>query len=203
MPVRAVFLDVGETLVDEERIWREVARAVGVQPHVLWAALGVTIERGEDHWAVWDHLGVERPLGVWERHTYRAGDLYPDALPCLERLRSDGLLVGLAGNQSAGMEAWARATLPADLVTSSDSVGARKPNPVFFERLLALTGMSDAREVAYVGDRVDNDILPAQSVGLVAVHIRRGPWGLLRPTPEGVIGIDSLAELPAALAATA
>ena len=112
------------------------------------------------------------------------------------------MLVGLAGNQSRTMEAWARATLPADVVTSSDGVGVRKPDPAFFERLVELAGVA-ASEVAYVGDRVDNDVLPALAVGLVAVHCRRGPWGRLRPTPEGAIGIDSLAELPAALSAPA
>ena len=48
MTVRAVFFDVGETLVDEERYWRENAAAAGLRPHVLWAALGKTIERGEE-----------------------------------------------------------------------------------------------------------------------------------------------------------
>ena len=198
MTVRAVFFDVGETLVDEERIWREVARAAGLQPHVVFAALGMTIARGEDHWALWDHLGVERPVGVWERFDYDDIDLYPDVVPCLERLRSEGLFVGLAGNQSRTMEAWARATLPADVVTSSDGVGARKPDPAFFERLVELAG-TEARELAYVGDRVDNDVLPALGVGLVAVHLRRGPWGRLQPTPDGAIGINSLEELPAVI----
>ncbi|MCZ7588567.1 MAG: hypothetical protein M5U27_06850 [Gaiella sp.] len=32
MTIRAVFFDVGETLVDEERIWREVARAAALRP---------------------------------------------------------------------------------------------------------------------------------------------------------------------------
>ena len=50
--------------------------------------------------------------------------------------------------------------------------------------------------IAYVGDRVDNDVLPALAAGLVAVHVRRGPWGLLHETPAGAIQIDSLAELP-------
>ena len=198
MTVRAVFFDVGETLVDEERIWREVAREAGLQPHVVWAALGATIERGEEHWLLWDHLGVERPLGVWERFDYEAIDLYPDAVACLERLRADGLFVGLAGNQSRTMEAWARLTLPADVVTSSDGVGVRKPDPAFFERLVELAGAAPS-EVAYVGDRVDNDVLPALRLGLVAVHVRRGPWGRLRPTPEGAIRIESLDELPGVL----
>jgi HAD superfamily hydrolase (TIGR01509 family) len=199
--VHAVFFDVGETLVDEERIWREVARAAGTRPHVVWAALGVTIERGEDHWSVWDHLGIERPLGVWERLGYVDDDLFPDAVPCIEALRARGMLVGVAGNQSGIMEAWARSTLPADLVTSSDGLGVRKPDPSFFERLVALSGAS-ANEVAYVGDRADNDVAPALTAGMLAVHLRRGPWGMLQETPSGALAIRSLAELPAKLASS-
>ena len=39
MTVRAVFFDVGETLVDEERYWRVVAEAAGVGPHVVCCVL--------------------------------------------------------------------------------------------------------------------------------------------------------------------
>lgn len=203
MAVRAVFFDVGETLVDEERWWRVVADAAGIGPHVVWAALGKTIERGEEHWGLWRHLGVERPTEAWDSVQYSSDDLYPDALECLERLRGSGLVVGVAGNQSAALEEWARAaSLPVDIVTGSASLGVRKPDPAFFEGLVRLAGCA-ASEVAYVGDRVDNDVLPALAVGLVAVHCRRGPWGRLRPTPEGAIGIDSLAALPAALSAPA
>jgi FMN phosphatase YigB (HAD superfamily) len=56
--LKAVFFDVGETLVDEERYWRRIAEAIGVRPHVLWAALGATIARGEEHRRVFDYLGV-------------------------------------------------------------------------------------------------------------------------------------------------
>jgi FMN phosphatase YigB (HAD superfamily) len=197
--VRAVFFDVGETLVDEERVWREVARSAGLGPHVVWAALGKTIERGEDHWVLWEHLGTERPDGIWERHGYSVEDLFPDALACLERLRGEGLFVGVAGNQSAAMESWARSVLSVDVVTSSVGLGVSKPDPAFFERLVDLAGVSP-RELAYVGDRADNDARPALAAGLVAVHLRRGPWGRLQQTPEGAIAIDSLEELPAALA---
>jgi FMN phosphatase YigB (HAD superfamily) len=58
-------------------------------------------------------------------------------------------------------------------------------------------------EVAYVGDRVDNDVLPALAAGLVPVHVRRGPWGRLQRAPDSVPGIDSLAELAGALASLA
>lgn len=109
-------------------------------------------------------------------------DLCPDAVACLERLRADGMFVGLAGNQSATMEAWARETLPADVVTSSDGLGVRKPDVAFFHRLVGLSGVP-ADEVAYVGDRADNDVRPALAAGLVAVHLRRGPWEQLQSTP--------------------
>ena len=199
MTVRAVFFDVGETLVDEERYWREVARAAGLGPHVVWAALGKTIERGEEHWELWRHLGVERPADAWSGIVYSARDLYPDVLECLERVRAAGMFVGIAGNQSAALEEWARsAALPVDVVTGSASLGVRKPDAAFFERLVDRAGV-DAGEVAYVGDRVDNDVLPAVAAGLVAVHLRRGPWGRLQRTPAGAIAIESLVELPEAL----
>jgi FMN phosphatase YigB (HAD superfamily) len=50
--------------------------------------------------------------------------------------------------------------------------------------------------IAYVGDRVDNDVLPALAAGMVAVHIRRGPWGYLQQPPPNAIRITSLDELP-------
>jgi HAD superfamily hydrolase (TIGR01662 family) len=198
--LRAVFFDVGETLVDEERYWREVSRIARVQPHVVWAALGKTIERGEEHWALWAHLGVTRPAA--DGVVYSEDDLYPDARPALAEVRARGVLVGVAGNQTPAMEEWARSVgLPVDLVTSSASLGVRKPDSAFFERLVSLAGATPD-EVAYVGDRVDNDVLPALRAGLVAFHLRRGPWGRLQQTPLGAVAIDSLLDVPAHLGAT-
>ncbi len=86
-----------------------------------------------------------------------------------------------------------------DFVGSSARWGVWKPRPGFYARLIEEAGVPPEK-IAYVGDRVDNDILPALAAGLVAVHVRRGPWGLLHETPDGAIGIRSLAELPAVLA---
>jgi HAD superfamily hydrolase (TIGR01509 family) len=198
--LKAVFFDVGETIVDEERWWREVAHAVGLGPHVVWAALGFTIARGEEHFGLWRHLGVERP-DAWDAVVYRDDDLYPDAIACLEAVRAMGLLVGLAGNQSARLERWARsAGLPVDVVTGSASLGVRKPDPAFFAGIVEASGYAP-REVAYVGDRADNDVRPAAAAGLVAIHVRRGPWGRLQESPpEAALVVDDLASLPEALA---
>ncbi len=168
---------------------------------MVLAALGVTILRGEDHLALWSHLGVEKPETLRDI-TYVEADLYPDALPCLDALRGLGLPVGLAGNQSEVLERWSCAVLPASVFGSAASWGVRKPDPAFFERMLAEAGCEPAA-LAYVGDRVDNDVVPALAAGLVAVHLRRGPWGRIQRAPREAVVIDSLSELPEALASHA
>ena len=196
-----MFFDVGETLVDEERWWRELARRCGLQPHVVWAALGMTITRGEEHDALWGHLGIPKPDEWWHGITYTLDDLYPDAIACLEAVRGQGLRVGIVGNQSKALEHWARdSILSVDVVSSSASLRVRKPDPRFFERIVELAECEPG-ETAYVGDRVDNDVIPAAAAGLVAVHVRRGPWGRLQKTPPAAaLAVDDLASLPHALA---
>jgi FMN phosphatase YigB (HAD superfamily) len=110
--------------------------------------------------------------------------------------------VGIVGNQTEALERWARESeLPADVISSSASLGVKKPDPVFFERVVELAGCDSPGEVAYVRDRVDNDVLPAAAAGLIAVHLRRGPWGRLQQTPsEADVVLDDLASLPQALA---
>jgi FMN phosphatase YigB (HAD superfamily) len=59
-------------------------------------------------------------------------------------------------------------------------------------------GLPDPASVAYVGDRVDNDVLPAIRAGLRAVWLRRGPWGVIQRLPDDVrpaLTVDSLDEL--------
>jgi hypothetical protein len=41
---------------------------------------------------------------------------------------------------------------------------------------------------------------PALAPGMVAVHVRRGPWGYLHEPPAAAIRVRSLEELPALLA---
>ena len=168
--------------------------------HVVLAALGATIARGESHGRVFELLGVERPAAV-DDVVYGRSELYADSRPCLARLRRDGYLVGIAGNQTAALERWARnEDLPVDVIGSSAGWGVAKPDPAFYARVVAEAGCA-ASEVAYVGDRIDNDVLPALAAGLVAIHVRRGPWGYLQHGAERAhIRLDSLAELPEAVA---
>jgi FMN phosphatase YigB (HAD superfamily) len=191
--VRAVFFDVGETLVDETGMWERAADAARVPRFTLMGVLGGLAARGEHHSQVWEILGVERPHSSWGRD-----DFYADALPCLDRLRSEGLLVGAVGNTPAAAEELLRQHV--DLVGSSARWGIEKPAAGFFRRIAIEAGLP-AADIAYVGDRVDNDVEPTRAAGMVAVHVRRGPWGYLqRGSERAHIRIGSLRELPEALA---
>jgi HAD superfamily hydrolase (TIGR01509 family) len=119
-------------------------------------------------------------------------DLYPDALPCIGALRDRGLRVGAAGNMRSENESFLAPHV--DFVSSSERWGVLKPAPEFFARVCTAAGF-DPADVMYVGDRVDNDVEPALAFGMVAVHIKRGPWGLVHETPDGARRIDSLLEL--------
>jgi FMN phosphatase YigB (HAD superfamily) len=189
--VKAVVFDVGETLVDETRMWEAAADVAGVPRFTLMGVLGGLAARGEKHSRVWEILGVAQPAATWD-----AGDFYADALPCLGELRSRGLLVGAVGNTPAQTEELLREHV--ELIGSSGRWKIEKPAPGFFERIAAEAALPP-EEIAYVGDRVDNDVEPALAAGMVAVHIRRGPWGYLHEPPSEAIQIRRLGEVSDAL----
>jgi HAD superfamily hydrolase (TIGR01509 family) len=213
MTVRAVVFDVGETLVDETRAWSAWADWLRIPRLTFLAVCGAVIARGGTDYR--EPFRIFRPdidfaAEIREREaagvpdTFLPEDLYPDAVPCLVALRAAGYRVGVVGNQPANAEtALRRLPLPVDLLATSGTWGVQKPEPAFFARLAAELGL-DPGEVAYVGDRVDNDVRPAAAAGMVAVFVRRGPWGWIQAgdadPPEATLTITSLGELPAALA---
>jgi HAD superfamily hydrolase (TIGR01549 family) len=201
---RWVVLDVGETLIDETRIWSVWSDELGISRLTFMAALGAAIARGQDHREVFRILGHDD----WRSHYaavtaayggFREDDLYPDALPAVRALADDGYRIAVIANQPMSRTAELRALgLAPDVMAMSEEMRIAKPDPGFFARALALMGEPAPSDVAYVGDRVDNDVLPAAAAGLRAVWIRRGPWGMIQALPGDTapaLVVDTLAEL--------
>ncbi len=188
MRLRAAVFDFGETLLSEERAWEAWADWLEVPRQELFAAIGATIAGRHPHAYALELLRPGFSLRSALASRAAAGvppheqlyDPYPDAASALARVRAAGLRVGIAGNQPVGAEA-AVAGLRADgdLVATSGAWGVSKPDPAFFDRLILALELAPG-EIAYIGDRVDNDVLPAAAAGLVTVHLRRGPWGVLQ-----------------------
>jgi HAD superfamily hydrolase (TIGR01549 family) len=208
MPIRAVFFDVGETIVDETREYGTWADWLGVPRHTFSAVFGAVIARGLDYRETFQVFRPgfnlteerERRTAVGQPETFSEENLYPDSRPCLAGLRAQGLLVGLAGNQTARAETILRVLdLPVDLIGTSDGWGVEKPSTAFFDRVIKEAGCPP-EEILYVGDRLDNDVRPAQEVGISTALVVRGPWGHILEMPQVsdrcLFRITSLAELP-------
>jgi HAD superfamily hydrolase (TIGR01549 family) len=210
--ITTVVFDIGETLIGETRIWTRWARRLGVPELTFLGVLGGMIALDRSHREVFEFFrpgfDLEGELERWRiddptgmRENFDSDDLYPDVRTALGLLREIGATVVIAGNQPPQ----ARAALEvmelevAAILTSAD-LGVEKPSPGFFEAVCEAVGVAPD-EVIYVGDRLDNDVLPAQAAGMRGALIRRGPWGYLHSArPEAARAdylIDSLEELAA------
>lgn len=211
MAIKTVFFDVGETLVDETRQWFSWADWLGVSRLAFSAALGATIANGQHRRRVFDFFkpGFDVKDAEAARKAQGASyvieprDFYPDALEALRVLKAAGYTVGIAGNQPEETEAALKASgIFADYIASSARWGVEKPSPAFFSKVIEASGNA-ADEIAYVGDRLDNDVLPAKQVGLFSVFLIRGPWGYIHARhPEASqadLTIRTLGELLPAL----
>ena len=212
--IGAVVFDVGECLVDETREYGTWADWLGVPRHVFSAVFGAVIARGLDYRETFQVFQPGFDLAKARQQRADEGkpewfgedDLYPDARPALARLRADGLWVGIAGNQTSRAGGLLRSLeLPADMIATSDDWGAAKPDPAFFRRMIEVVPF-DPGSILYVGDRLDNDIVPASAAGLRTALVRRGPWAWVqRDDPDACrvpdMRVDSLAELSGRIAA--
>lgn len=206
---KLLFFDVGGTLASEERIWSEWADWLAVPRGVFFAALGAVIEARRHHEDVFGFvkpgldLAAEREARIRAGHSpgLRPADLYPDAAETLAWARQSGFRLGFAGNNPVRTEEFLRSiALEGDIVGSSGGWGVAKPDPRFFQRIVDLSGLPP-EEIVYVGDRIDNDVLPALRLGLRSVFVERGPWGVVQGRwPEAAEvpwRVRALSELPA------
>jgi HAD superfamily hydrolase (TIGR01549 family) len=203
---RWVVLDVGETLVDETRVFRTWAEIFGLPEFTLMAVLGGSITNAEkpEGWRRFFEL-IQHPDWQDSRPDFeerygslRPDDLYPDALRAIDGLKQRGYRLAVTANQPARRHAELEALgVDVEAMGMSDAMGVHKPDPAFFARTLELLGSPSPGDVAYVGDRVDNDVGPSAAAGMRAIWIRRGPWGLLHEDRDGVahLVVRSLDEL--------
>lgn len=130
-------------------------------------------------------------------------DLRPGILEVLESLNRRGLKLGLAANQPA-------TTLPKlerhgigqyfANAGMSGVYGFRKPDVRLFLRACEDLDLQPA-ECIMVGDRIDNDIVPANLLGMRTVLIRTGRHGYQRPRSWDEVPDDEVEDASGMLAA--
>ena len=189
--------DVGGVLVDETRMWRGWAQALGLPFDTVWDALRLDIAQGLSHRHTLQRLCPGQDI-MAIRRARLAGDapletdLYPDVRPAFAALRAAGARIGIAGNQPLEAKPALEAlSLGADFIATSAGWGVQKPDARFFAQIVQACGAPPAA-LTYVGDRVDNDVLPALAAGMRAAFLPRGLWA--------GVGVSPVAALPGLLA---
>ena len=84
-----------------------------------------------------------------------------------------------------------------DVIVSSAEEGVAKPDPRIFNIALTRAGCTPEQAVM-IGDRIDNDIVPAKQMGMKTVWIRQGVgryWNIQGDSETPGYEVNSLSEL--------
>ncbi|WP_296194401.1 HAD family hydrolase [uncultured Microbacterium sp.] len=190
---RAIFIDVGGPLYDDENYLVALMRATnalrsdagrGPVDEAPMRAIYDAVRNGDEPSIrvafAREFLGdaglkaelhaATRPLWV-----HPEGTLADDALPFL-RAVAPHAVVGVLANQEASVVDALRRDGVGDFVSVwgvSAIVGHEKPSRELFDWCLADAGV-DATEAVHIGNRFDNDVRPAHALGLGTVWVLRG-----------------------------
>jgi putative hydrolase of the HAD superfamily len=120
----------------------------------------------------------------WAPHTITD----PEAGPMFERLRAEGIKVGVLSNTIWPRE-WHEGFFRRDGVLHLIDAGVytselpwTKPSPRAFEAAMDAVGATDPARCVYVGDRLFDDVWGAQNAGLYAIHV---PHSEIPPSQVG------------------
>jgi HAD superfamily hydrolase (TIGR01662 family) len=217
--IRAVFFDLGDTLVDVRSyaLCLEVARGVMIDlesdafVHAFQEAVRLNDRPDpvsyEEFWhqvltnasgrPVTSHT-VTRFLADLEQRP-NTGRLFSDTRRCLETLKVQGRTLGVISNSRS--EEAIRSLMNSvgilpffSVVVSSGTEGVAKPDPEIFRRALTRANVP-ASASFYVGDLAFTDALAARAAGLHSVWLHRNGTGFGEDPPE----ITSLLEVPLAI----
>lgn len=195
-----LFFDVGTTLIDETKAYNHRIRDV-------IEGTDITFEQFQEKRIFYAKQNLKGDLetikyfGLQKTPWHKEDEVpYPDAEDVLKYLCGQGYKIGVIANQSLGtaerLEKWGLLKY-IDVVAASAELGVSKPDRAIFDKALEMAGCV-ACEAVMIGDRLDNDIIPAKKLGMKTIWIRQGfaiyqnPQNL-EEQPDYIV--DSLAEL--------
>jgi HAD superfamily hydrolase (TIGR01549 family) len=164
-------------LLHDDTVWHRFTEEIFIGmggPHELAADCASEIEQG---WEVSENF-----------------ELYEDALPVLEELRTAGLGLGLVSNGIRDLREFvAHHRLDVDAIVGSRAHGYVKPHPTIFQAALNELGV-DPADAVMVGDSLEEDVEGARALGMRAILVDRD-----ERHPEAEERLTDLYGLPAAL----
>jgi len=173
--IKWLFFDVGSTLVDEhiayEHRFRDIADFANVEyKQVYNQAIEIYKQNRKGDLELAKYLGVQLPKWYNEDEI-----LYQDTARSLELLSSK-FKIGIIANQELGtkerLEKYGILQY-IDLVVASAEEGVAKPDRRIFEIALQRSDCKPS-EAIMIGDRIDNDIVPAKLLGMHTIWVKQG-----------------------------
>ena len=197
--IKWLFFDVGSTLLDEHFAYeyrlREIASAAKVSyEYVYDKALEFYKQNKKGDGEVAKLLGVEKP--AWHREKEI---LFEGARECLETL-SKHYKIGVIANQSPGTKERLEChgiLRYIDLVVASAEEEVAKPDRKIFEIALERSGCKPC-EAVMIGDRIDNDIVPANLLGMHTIWVKQGfrkYWNFTEEIEKADCTVNNLKEV--------
>ena len=184
--IKWIFFDLVSTLIDETEAYarrvRETVSGTDVSTAQFAAIMRRSFSQGSDGYGealAFFHL-QKTP---WHSEDER---LYPDCAAVLEALNARGYRLGVIANQILGTAERLKdhgILQFFDMIAASAELDAAKPDPAIFLWALQTAGCRPENAVM-IGDRIDNDILPAQSLGMKTVRVLSGPSAAYHPQIE-------------------
>lgn len=178
--IKWIFFDLGSTLIDETdciefRVAETLKQAGAPSKEEFYRQMeyfaSVNMLPYKD---TVKKFGLEKVRWIKELEK-----LYPESKEVLQALHGRYKL-GIIANQSAGtVERLVQFGIREyfDVIVSSAEDGVSKPDKPIFELALQRAGCT-AAEACMVGDRLDNDIVPAAEMGMCTVWVRQGWFGM-------------------------
>ena len=171
-----IFFDVGSTLVDETEAYDHRVREMIV-------GTSITFKEFDDVRIALAKQGLDgnsaaiKYFGLTKTPWHSEDEVpYSDAHSTLATLVDKGYKLGIIANQNFGtekrLESWGLRRY-FDVIVSSAELGYSKPDKKIFQKAFELAECV-ADESIMVGDRLDNDIIPAKELGMKTVWIKNG-----------------------------
>ena len=173
--IKYLFFDIGSTLVDESECVKKRCEVIIESNNIDRQEFYDRVEKcaKTDSYAVRAaalYYGAEIPRWYGELEK-----LYPDTKMILEIL-SQKYKLGVIANQVAGtkdrLDNWGIGKY-FDVVVASAEVECSKPDLKIFNLALEQAGCKP-NEAVMIGDRLDNDVVPAKQLGMKTVWVRQG-----------------------------
>ena len=174
--IKWIFFDVGSTLVDETEAYNHRIREAIDGTDITFEQfqekrLEFAKQNLKSDLEALNYFGLEKP--AWHREDEVP---YPEADEILQYLKGLGYKIGIIANQSLGtaerLMQW-KLLQYIDVVAASAELGVAKPDPAIYEKAFELAGCM-VEEAVMIGDRLDNDIVPAKKLGMKAIWVKQG-----------------------------